>query len=199
MRMRRRVPMKKLLYVILLAILGLMAFAVMKYKSEEVTEVKYKTVTRNGATFDVPENYVETYQTSNGRYSYSNKSGTFSMAIEASVAGDTTIDQYFSYVKQLLSKGYVDLDYGTYRGQLSNISNSYISEDDVIKINGINMGYLVVDYDQKVKDKTYHVTEKLYCIIEDNRIIQFSFVSETDKEEKYQAIVDHVVQSISIQ
>lgn len=194
---RRGFTMRKLIYFILFVIVGYMIFNI--FNGEKDTKVIYKTITQNGATFDVPEDYVESYNAYFGRYSYGNNTDTFSIAVQKKEAENLTINQYLSYVKQLLTKGSVKIGRHTIINKDSSMSNCSVSGDKVEAINGINMGKLVVVYDSKVKDETYHITENIYFTIVDNQIIEFSLSTKTGEEEKYQAMIDHVVKSIKIQ
>lgn len=186
--------MKKFYYIILVIIIATMAFFIVK-KNMKVT---YKTITEKGVTIDIPKGYESTTYDEWRVFSDDNfHIGVASME----VSEEATIDEYMPYFKDLLLYGYIEES--GYRFNLpmaDNMDNIILTDYSVERINGEDIGSVVISFDQKGKNKTHRVSAKFYYLItDDHQVILIITISQRNEESKYQAIVDHVVNSIKMQ
>jgi hypothetical protein len=187
--------MKKIIYSLPIIIVGIIIFLILKRADLFGVPITYKNVTHHGIALDVPDNYTESYNTSDGERIYYNKAKSLQIAIEASEGVDITIDEYIDYVRQMLMTGSYKAGNRTVSYKNNNISDILIL--DYI-IDSKEKGKLTYKYNYIEKEGKRSITEKLFFIIKDNKITQVRIAFETDKKERLQEIIDHVAESISL-
>lgn len=192
--------MRKSVLFLLLMIVGATVFFVIKRNNDEDESYTYKTVTHNGVSFEIPDNFQEAYISNRGRYGYGNKTGTFVIAVESNEVGELTLEEYISMARTLYTTGSVRTPDGvTASWKADNITNILVTNYRVEKVNGVDMGLVIMTFKATVKDEPYYFKQRLYGILVGGQATEIIILVERSKEEKYQELMDHVVNSIKIQ
>lgn len=190
--------MKKIISFLPIIIVGIIIFLILKRADLFDVPITYKNVTHHGITLDVPDNFTESYNTSNGDRMYYNKSKSLEITIEASDPVDITIKEYIDLMRQVLLTGSANTGYATVSLKSDKLSSMLILDDGIEIIDGNQKGRLFMKYNQKVNEGTRSITEMLYFMKKNDKIIQVNIVFETDKKEDLQDIIDHVSESIRL-
>lgn len=191
--------MKKLLYSILSIIIGVALFLVYLRMDDGKDSVTFKTETKHGITFDIPEGYKESYSTLDSTYIYESKKDPFRVTVSSTLLGyEVTMEEYLAMFYELLTTGSTSNEYGTYSRSSNAYSNLMVLSNDVENINGIDMGKLAISYSSEQKGKKYYLKENMYIIMHNNQLILVNFTFERKNEDKHRETIDHIVNSIKL-
>lgn len=183
--------MKKVIFILLLISLGVGVYI---YKTN--ADVTYDTVTKSNITIDIPKNFKE-IKLAEYDHSYINKSGTFGIYISSDPSEAVSLAESMKVLDKLFAAGLDSLMGTVYRKHGDVMSDVDVKECGLKVINGIEMGCVTATYNNKKKNVM--IKESIYFIIVEDQLVQIDISYELKSREKYQEIVDHVVNSITIQ
>lgn len=97
---------------------------------------------------------------------YFNKSSAFHIGVASiEAAEDVSIEEFMPYFKDILIYGYMEEDGYRFTIPLpGNMSNITLTDYSIERINGIEVGRVVISYDQKGRNKTYRMSGKFFWL-----------------------------------
>ena len=184
------VDMKKVIFILLLISLGVGVYI---YKAN--ADVAYDTVSKHGITLEVPNYLKEEKEKDTNEYFYINKSKSFAMAINSFSNDGLSIEEYIDTADRIIA--YDAINWKSLFG--SSISDIDVKQTGIEVINGIEMGYMVLTC-SKYQGKN-KITLKLmnYVINLEDEMVGVVLGHEIKDRQKYQEVIDHILNSITIQ